>query len=94
MEELIEKHPRCAGLNNDKVYYVCNAIYSESAKLDPATLQHSFKKDKYFVPLRSKILEQFLGTIYYRNILIWMCNAGIIETDNSWDSGIVSRGYA
>jgi hypothetical protein len=94
LEELERNCPtNFAGYNRDKIRWVCNAIYQNSNNLNPETLTHVFKKDKYFVPLHTDIVSNFLGPSYYKNILQWMIDAGIIESDNSYQSGVVSIGY-
>lgn len=74
-----------------KMYFVCNAIYSQMVYLNDEGY-HKEKKQQYFVPLSSKILVDVLGNEYL-NILNWMLQAGIILMDGAWREGVVSKGY-
>jgi hypothetical protein len=94
IEELKEEVPvTFGGFHNDKVYYICDAIYKGSIRLDENTLTHPNKREQFYIPIHSGYIKQFLVAEYYNQILKWMQCAGIIESDHSYEVDVVSTGY-
>lgn len=93
VDQLIETHSveNIPGFHKDKVCAMCHLIYSQFKTLDENGY-HPEKAEPYFVPLSSKIIKELIGNSY--NLIIsWMNEAGIIMTDESWSTGVVSKGY-
>jgi len=78
--------------HKDYIYLVCNAIISGLNKLDGKRMQHPQKSEPYYVPLCSEILKELIGD-KYSLVLDWMICTGIIECDNHFIVGVVSKGY-
>jgi|GEM_PF-2212196 len=84
--------PAIAGFHVDKLYFICDSIYSMMNYLDAEKNLYPGKSEPFYVPLSADILAGKLGNTY-KAIINWMEKAGIIECDGSWEAGVISQGY-
>lgn len=89
---LINSNNKIPGLTVDKIAFVCDSIYNSIYASSGDKMNYK-KESSSFVRLNSKILEHYLGSEYYKSIILWMKNNGIIEVDDSYQSGVRSKGY-
>ncbi|HWJ28005.1 MAG TPA: hypothetical protein VNS32_15775, partial [Flavisolibacter sp.] len=92
MEAVMKSNPFKEGekLKRDHLLFIIHCILQQRAGKDDEHLSSIGKRDG-FVPLHSRVLESKIPN--YRACIEYLIKAGVIECDESYSCGNVSKGY-
>lgn len=92
LDAFIKANPFIPGqrLKKDSLVFIIHSLIVRGASIDDEHLEKLGKRE-YFIPLNAEVLKSKIS--YYHNHLEYLKKVGIIECDESYIAGTISKGY-